>query len=415
MLSKQQALTLLVLGTLLLYLGYSYYNTTPDSYKAVYHNIVFKNLNRITSQRIQNLFYKKAETAEIPIVLHTIGPNVGKTTTNTVFSSTTSSTLMFTETSKTIDKVKNQTNSANNNFFSSTTSSTPISTKTSKTIFKVENQTNSANNDLIIKLMTNHGLGNLMFMYASALGIALTNKRKLRVEPFVKKMNDNFNLSSEWVNSSDPNVYPTLHYPKCCKYYEETERLPNKRFAIFGYYVSWKYFHKYNDIIRREFSFSGSINKEKESFLNKIKKLYGNTTLVGVHIRQGDFITSGHLGYSVASKEYIEQAIDYFKTRYNCTFLIATNGKTDWISSIFSSISNIQYHFTNLKAYVDMAVLSSCDHVITSTGTFSWWIGYFSKGTVLYYKDFPKKGSWLMTTQFEDMGDYFLPGWIGLP
>lgn len=137
--------------------------------------------------------------------------------------------------------------------------------------------------------------------------------------------------------------------------------------------------------------------------------------LYGVHIRQGDFITSGHLGYSVASKEYIEQAIDYFKTRYNCTFLIATNGKTDWISSIFSSISNIQYHFTNLKAYVDMAVLSSCDHVITSTGTFSWWIGYFSKGTVLYYKDFPKKGSWLMTTQFEDMGDYFLPGWIGLP
>ena len=117
MLSKQQALTLLVLGTLLLYLGYSYYNTTPDSYKAVYHNIVFKNLNRITSQRIQNLFYKKAETAEIPIVLHTIGPNVGKTTNNTVFSSTTSSTLMFTETSKTIDKVKSQTNSANNNFF----------------------------------------------------------------------------------------------------------------------------------------------------------------------------------------------------------------------------------------------------------------------------------------------------------
>ena len=383
MLSKQQTLALLVLGTLLLYLGYSYYYTTRDSYKAGYHNFIFKNLNRITSQGIQKLFYKKAEATETPTVLHTIGRTVRKCTNNTVFSSTTSSTLMF--------------------------------TKTSKTISKAGNQTNSANNDLIIKLMTNHGLGNLMFMYASALGMALTNNRKLRVQPFVKKMNDNFNLSSEWVNNSDPNIYPTLHYPKCCKYYEETERLPNKRLSIFGYYVSWKYFHKYKDIILREFSFSESIATEKESFLNKIKKLYGNTTLVGVHIRQGDFITSGHLGYTVASKEYIEQAIDYFKTKFNCTFLIATNGKTDWINSIFSSISNIHYHFTNLKAYADMAVLSSCDHVITSTGTFSWWIGYFSKGTVLYYKDFPKKGSWLMNTQFEDMGDYFLPGWIGLP
>ena len=61
-----------------------------------------------------------------------------------------------------------------------------------------------------------------------------------------------------------------------------------------------------------------------------------------------------------------------------------------------------------------MAVLSSCNHVITSTGTFSWWIGYFSKGIVLYYKSFPRKGFWLINTQFEGMGDYFLPRWIGL-
>ena len=148
--------------------------------------------------------------------------------------------------------------------------------------------------------------------------------------------------------------------------------------------------------------------------MKKIKKLSGNTTLIGVHIRQGDFKTLGHLGYSVASKQYIKHAIDYFKTKYNCTFIIATNGERDWIRKIFLTISNIHYHFINLSAYVDMAVLSSCENVITSSGTFSWWIGYLSKGTVLYYKDFPKKGSWLIKSQFEDMYDYFLPEWIGL-
>ena len=45
-----------------------------------------------------------------------------------------------------------------------------------------------------------------------------------------------------------------------------------------------------------------------------------------------------------------------------------------------------------------MSIISSCDCVITTTRTFSWWIEYLSKGNVLYYKKFPKEGSWLKAT-----------------
>ncbi|ELT93801.1 hypothetical protein CAPTEDRAFT_49636, partial [Capitella teleta] len=41
----------------------------------------------------------------------------------------------------------------------------------------------------------------------------------------------------------------------------------------------------------------------------------------------------------------------------------------------------------------DLAMLAACDHVISSTGTFSFWAGWLSKGVVLYYKNFPRKGS----------------------
>ena len=384
MLSKQQTLASLVFGTLFVYLIYSYQNQQSIAYKSWNYHMIGNHLNLIKLQTIQtfpSLLNKKTKNLKKTTVSLRVTQTFLKTANNTVVLSTTSSNL------KTSTETGNVINNTNNNY---------------------------TNNDLIIKLMTNHGLGNLMFMYASALGIALTNKRTLRVHPFVKKMNSNFNLSSEWVDSAEPNIYSTLHHPKCCKYYEETGRLPNERLALYGYYQSWKYFHKYKDVILREFSFSDNINREKQSFLKKIKKLSANTTLIGVHIRQGDFKTKGHLGYSVASKQYIKHAIDYFKTKYNCTFLIATNGERDWIRKIFLTISNIYYHFINLSAYVDMAVLSSCEHVITSSGTFSWWIGYLSKGTVLYYKDFPKKGSWLQKSQFEDMNDYFLPEWIGL-
>ena len=386
MLSKQQTLALLVLETLLIFLLFLYQYPIFYSYRAEPYNSFISHLNLIpkeTIQKFDSLVYSKEKNAKRSTVLHTRAPTFGNVISNATVTSKTPSSLR-------------------------------TSTKTQSARYLSKKQINYAKNDLIIKLKTNHGLGNLMFMYASALGIAITNKRKLRIQPFVKEMSRNFNISSDWVNSSDPSDYPTLHYPKCCKYYQDTAKLQNKRIALYGFYVSWKYFHKYKATILREFSFSENIKEEKQIFLSKIKKLSGNDTLIGVHIRQGDFITSGHLGYSIASKDYIKKAIDFFNAKYNCTFLIATNGKKDWINNIFLTISNIRHYFTNFNPYLDMAVLSSCDHVITSTGTFSWWIGYFSRGTVLYYKDFPKKGSWLMNTQFENMDDYFLPEWIGL-
>ena len=41
-------------------------------------------------------------------------------------------------------------------------------------------------------------------MYDPALGIAISNERKLNVQPFVKKMNSNFNISSHWINILNP-------------------------------------------------------------------------------------------------------------------------------------------------------------------------------------------------------------------
>ena len=218
-------------GTLFVYLIYSYQNQQSIAYKSWNQHKIGNHLNLQTIQKFHSLVNKKnPKHLKKTNVSLRVTQTFQKTASNTVVLSTTSSNL----------KASTETGNATNNTYT--------------------------NNDLIIKLMPNIGLGNLMFMYASALGIALTNKRTLRVHPFVKKMNSNFNLSSEWVNSAEPNIYSTLHHPKCCKYYEETGRLPNDRFALYGYYQSWKYFHKYKDLILREFSFSNNINREKQSF-----------------------------------------------------------------------------------------------------------------------------------------------------
>ena len=293
--------------------------------------------------------------------------------------------------------------------------------------------------NLIIKLIPETGLGNRLFMYASALGIALENKRTLGLYPFIPEMEASLSISSPWVSDFKEDQYTELRYEKCCCYYPESQHLENESLSLSGYLQSWKYFHKYRDIILSEFRFNQFIREHTNTFLSQIKSGKTNTTLIGIHIRRGDFLIQAKvdLGYTVATEDYLRKAVQYFQNKFNCLFVIATNDRV-WAESLFSKIVNIQYVFTGTSSpynlvpraipliekrcaldegdspYIDMSVISSCDHVITTTGTFSWWIGYLSKGTVLYYKTFPKEGSWLETTEFCDMENYFFPHWIGL-
>ena len=274
----------------------------------------------------------------------------------------------------------------------------------------------SSNCSLIIKVDPETGLGNRLFMYASALGIVLENKRTLRVYPFIPEMEASLSISSPWISGFKEHQYTGLKYKNCCCYYPESKHLENKNLFLSGYFQSWKYFHKYRDIIVSEFRFSQSIREHTNTFLSRIQSQETNTTLIGVHIRRGDFLIQAHvdMGYTVATEDYVKKAVQYFQNKFNCLFVIATTDRT-WAESVFSRLINIEYVFTGIDSpYIDMSIISSCDHVITTTGTFSWWIGYLSKGTVLYYKKFPKEGSWLKTKQFCDMENYFLPQWIGL-
>ncbi|ELT99702.1 hypothetical protein CAPTEDRAFT_41243, partial [Capitella teleta] len=57
----------------------------------------------------------------------------------------------------------------------------------------------------------------------------------------------------------------------------------------------------------------------------------------------------------------------------------------------------------------DLAILSSCDHVIMTVGTFGWWAGYLSRGQVIYYANYARMNS----TIFHEINprDFFYKSW----
>jgi len=64
---------------------------------------------------------------------------------------------------------------------------------------------------------------------------------------------------------------------------------------------------------------------------------------------------------------------------------------------------------TNLAA-ADLAILSRCDGVIMTTGTFGWWGAWLANKTTIYYSNWPSPGSPL--AEKFDRKDFFPPEWI---
>ena len=141
-----------------------------------------------------------------------------------------------------------------------------------------------------------------------------------------------------------------------------------------------------------------------------------NVTLVGVHIRRGNMLDelNTKAGFAVATKEYLENAVKFFISKHfkNVIFVVCTDDM-EW--SKVNMPHDVTVHFEeNNSREVDLAVLSSCSHVITTVGTFGWWAGWLSGGLVTYYKWPAMPGSPKRKDYSNDYSDYFMQQWIGL-
>ncbi len=272
---------------------------------------------------------------------------------------------------------------------------------------------------------TDGHLGNILFQYASLVGIATYNKRN---GAFVIR-NDFLSL---FPHSVDPflgcsftvpqstNVTKKLmsnlkkvHEYKVGRYGRDVMiNLPEKDILIVGHFQSYKYFdHERREIKRRLTLNSEIITKSKSLFNNLTRGIDKSaTTFIGVHIRRGDMATKfqEHNGWRLPDQRYFTEAIAYYRAKYGNIHLIVASNGVEWCKENLN-LGNASFSVGNRRE-VDLALISGCEHVIITVGTFSWWIGYLSDGDVIYYKDFIKNNS-RVDRSFSTV-DFFPPHWI---
>ncbi|KAK0042573.1 galactoside 2-alpha-L-fucosyltransferase 2-like isoform X2 [Biomphalaria pfeifferi] len=255
-------------------------------------------------------------------------------------------------------------------------------------------------------------LGNQMFIYATMIGLATAQNRV----PIIKSGEDlvkTFQITNlnEDMNTDGWNLVRESAF---AIFESKLMNLPPRNLIVTGYLQCWRYFQHAQDQIRREFTFVPSIQKEAEAVLASCRSQLQNHVIVGVHVRRGDFVSprNRRFGYGVAKASYFVKAFAKMRSllpNQNITFLVASDDLTWCIDNI--NDTSVTF-LPKMDAGSHFAILSSCDHVILSSGTFGWWIAWLANGTTIYYRDYIRKNTPLYFRYRES--DYYPPWWIGL-
>ena len=264
----------------------------------------------------------------------------------------------------------------------------------------------------------NGGLGNLMFERASAIGIALQNGLIPISEksiPFFEKSRSNCDfvkmsaLTWTLVGVASPGIYQHFTHNLSLLH-------PHENIKINGYLQSYKYFHKFESTIKETFTFNKTTREQTANFFKRCNQtLLSSSVWIGIHVRRGDYLSKRAIynGKVIPRVGYFQHAVNFFRSKIlsPITFIVCGNDP-EWNEKfLFPLHENVIISKGNSRE-VDLAILISCDHVIMSVGTFGWWGGYLSGGTVIYYSNFTRPGS-NMDKDFTEE-DFYPPDWIGM-
>lgn len=262
-----------------------------------------------------------------------------------------------------------------------------------------------------------HGrAGNQMFQYASLIGIARANNRT----PVLLETTELWNMFDLPTSTAymEPNGnYIVLKEEHAAVYSTKFENIAKEPTDIFlkKYLQSWRYFENIkSELLHEHFKLKESLKQKALPFVVDIKRQYRTQSMVyvGVHVRRGDIVREKKpVGHIPAPLSYFYRAMNYFRKRYSNVVFVMISNSMMWCKDNLDDSSNV-HHIETGDPYIDFAILHEMDHLILSVGTFGWWAGYLSPGTVIFYKGYPKPNT---TMSIEMKQSDFIPRhWVGL-
>ena len=226
------------------------------------------------------------------------------------------------------------------------------------------------------------GLGNQLFQIATTLAVALEHE-----DEAVFDLNGHRQLSqgsraidyrtTMYRNLTDRQIPP-------CKYIFKEQDFGYQPIAyqsgmmLVGFFQSEKYFIQYRQNLLNIFT-------PENQVIEELKSKYGlilERPNCAIHVRRGDYLTRPQYN-PICSLDYYSCAIELFDR--DTTFFVFSDD-IDWCKQIFdsprftfsenSSVASREPRRTGhppSSEYIDLYLMSMCQHQIIANSTFSWW------------------------------------------
>ena len=226
------------------------------------------------------------------------------------------------------------------------------------------------------QLGRNGRLGNQMFQYALLLGIQA-------------KLGYNIVINEAL---GDIQLFQCFN-TKCCHFYNENDIFTPNKFEehqfhfdkkVFraedhtdfkGYFQTEKYFGHCVDKVRNEFIFKNEIQQQANNWIEPYKQY----NLVSIHVRRTDYVNLPN-HHPLCTLDYYKLAISKFQEP-NTHFIIFSDD-IEWCKENLN-IENATVANTG-NDYVDLCVMSMCNHHIIANSSFSWWGAWLNPSTTKY-------------------------------
>lgn len=211
------------------------------------------------------------------------------------------------------------------------------------------------------------GLGNQLFNIFTSLTLSYEYNYKsiftltYKSEPYKNTLYKNLNIVS------DINLDNFIKIEE--KNQEQTDLIfdNENNYYLEGYFQSSLYFNKYKTDILKIIDLDISDKITVENYIEKLRNMYQNKKLVGIHIRRADYIDHK---WNLPI-EYYSDAINFFNSD-EYVFICFSDDK-EWCKKYMKPF----YICDDIdKDYIELFIMSKMDCLIMANSTFSWWAAY---------------------------------------
>jgi hypothetical protein len=148
---------------------------------------------------------------------------------------------------------------------------------------------------------------------------------------------------------------------------------PQHNWDIQGWFHLYHYWHEYRNDLIDIFQFKPEI---LDIAIRNIENIRENESypIVSLHVRRGDYLQVASLNLTL---DYYNEAISIFLERFPYFKVLVFSDDIEWCKQYI--VGENVFYSENNSNYVDMCMMTLCDHNIIANSTFSWWGAYLNQ------------------------------------